>query len=133
MTGADTASVPMADNKRPDMRSVHPESYVETQLFFGTGRHNGAPPVTERQFRKFLREQITPRFPSGLTLQESYGQWRDHTGSINSERSYVLILLYPQSSAQCNDVNIEDIREKYTTLYGLESVARVDANVEVDF
>ncbi|MEU7279311.1 DUF3574 domain-containing protein [Streptomyces sp. NPDC045431] len=109
------------------------EPYVETHLFFGTGRHNGAPPITEEQFMKFLDDHITPRFPSGLTLQEGHGQWRDKTGSINSERSYELIVLYPRSAAQARDSDIEYIRDRYTRMWGLESVGRADVQVVADF
>ncbi|GAA2452231.1 DUF3574 domain-containing protein [Streptomyces macrosporus] len=113
--------------------SPHTQPYVRTQLFFGTGRHNGEPPITEEQFMAFLKEHVTPRFPSGLTLQEGYGQWRDRTGSINGEHSYELILLYPREAARTHDADIEYIRDKYTTMYGLESVGRVDEEVQADF
>lgn len=113
--------------------SPHTRPYVRTQLFFGTGRHHGEPPITEEQFMAFLKEHVTPRFPSGLTLQEGYGQWRDRTGSINGEHSYELILLYPRETARAHDADIEYIRDTYTEMYGLESVGRVDEAVRADF
>ncbi|MCF3105978.1 DUF3574 domain-containing protein [Streptomyces roseoverticillatus] len=133
LTGADTARTPPAGHEQAEQRSTHTQPYVETQLFFGTGRHNNAPPVSSQQFMDFVREQITPRFPSGLTLYEGHGQWRDHTASINSERSYVLIVLYPQSEARSKDADIEHIREKYKDLYELESVGRADMEVTASF
>ncbi|GAB3965339.1 DUF3574 domain-containing protein [Streptomyces sparsus] len=121
-----TAIVPAADSARG-------EPYNETRLFFGTGRHGGEPPITDEEFRAFLNKEITPRFPDGLTLLEGYGQWRDRTGSINGERSYELVLLYPLDEAQQRDGDIEAIRDAYTSRYELESVGRVDASVRVDF
>ncbi|MDK1471968.1 DUF3574 domain-containing protein [Streptomyces sp. 549] len=109
------------------------ERYSETRLFFGTGRHGGEPPITDAEFRAFLDREITPRFPAGLTLQEGYGQWRDRTGTINGERSYELILLYPATENAERDADIEAIRDAYTTKYELESVGRVDAAVRADF
>ncbi|MFH0242715.1 DUF3574 domain-containing protein [Streptomyces sp. HK10] len=114
-------------------QSPHTEPYVRTQLFFGTGRHGGEPPITEEQFMDFLDEYVTPRFPDGLTLQEGYGQWRDRTGSINGERSYELILLYPREQAEARDADIEYLRDRYTGMYELESVGRVDEQVRADF
>jgi hypothetical protein len=113
--------------------SAHTRPYVRTQLFFGTGRHHGEPPITEEQFMDFLDEYVTPRFPDGLTLQEGYGQWRDKTGSINGERSYELILLYPAETAKAHDDDIEYLRDRYTEMYDLESVGRVDEQVRADF
>ncbi|GAA2414349.1 hypothetical protein GCM10010420_49960 [Streptomyces glaucosporus] len=121
-----------AEASRPGA-SAHTRPYVRTQLFFGTGRHNGEPPITEEQFMDFLDEYVTPRFPDGLTLQEGYGQWRDRTGSINGERSYELILLYPRETAEARDADIEYLRDRYTEMYGLESVGRVDEQVRADF
>ncbi|MFP8886056.1 MULTISPECIES: DUF3574 domain-containing protein [Streptomyces] len=114
-------------------KSPHTEPYVRTQLFFGTGRHGGEPPITEEQFMDFLNKYVTPRFPDGLTLQEGYGQWRDRTGSINGERSYELILLYPREQAEARDADIEYLRNRYTRMYELESVGRVDEQVRADF
>ncbi|MFP8905424.1 DUF3574 domain-containing protein [Streptomyces atacamensis] len=114
-------------------QSPHTKPYVRTQLFFGTGRHGGEPPITEEQFMDFLDEYVTPRFPDGLTLQEGYGQWRDRTGSINGERSYELILLYPREKAEARDADIEYLRDRYTEMYELESVGRVDEQVRADF
>ncbi|MCZ7415728.1 MULTISPECIES: DUF3574 domain-containing protein [unclassified Streptomyces] len=109
------------------------ERWMETRLFFGTGRHDGEPPITDEQFHAFLDEEITPRFPSGLTLQKGHGQWRDREGDINSEESYELILLYPAHTARSSDAAIEEIRRAYTTRWDLESVGRVDHRVLVDF
>lgn len=34
--------------------------YLATHLYFGTGRHNGEPPITDDQFMKFVADVITP-------------------------------------------------------------------------
>ncbi|WEV29417.1 DUF3574 domain-containing protein [Streptomyces sp. 71268] len=108
-------------------------AYVETRLFFGTARADEGAPVTDRQFRAFVDRTITPRFPSGLTLQEGRGQWRDRHGTIQRERSYELILLYPRSQAGAQDGPIEDIRTAYEREFEQESVARADEATWVDF
>ncbi|MFG3281097.1 DUF3574 domain-containing protein [Streptomyces sp. NPDC048111] len=108
-------------------------AYRATHLYFGTGRHNGEPPITDEQFMKFVADVITPRFPSGLTIQQGRGQWRDRTGSINREISYELTVLYPEREARTHDPEIEYIRRLYCSMYGLESVGRADVKAQADF
>ncbi|WP_254885622.1 DUF3574 domain-containing protein [Streptomyces sp. NA02950] len=108
-------------------------AYVETRLFFGTGRPDGGPPVTEKQFLAFVDRTITPRFPAGLTIRDGRGQWRDRSGAIERERSYEVVLLYPVSEARAHDPQIERIRTVYERKYAQESVARADAAARVDF
>ncbi|MEU8822113.1 DUF3574 domain-containing protein [Streptomyces sp. NPDC048636] len=108
-------------------------AYVETRLFFGTGRPDGGPPVTEKQFLAFVDRTVTPRFPAGLTIRDARGQWRDRSGAIERERSYEVVLLYPVAEARTHDPRIEHIRTAYERKYAQESVARADAPARVDF
>lgn len=107
--------------------------YISTHLYFGTGRHNGNPPITEEEFMKFVADVITPRFPSELTLQEARGQWRDKEGDINRERSYELTVMYPVREAHARNADIEYIRRLYCKTWELESVGRADVRAQVDF
>ncbi|MFF4570173.1 DUF3574 domain-containing protein [Streptomyces sp. NPDC001410] len=112
---------------------IRGEPYVETRLLFGTARPNGGPAVTDRQFMDFVDKEVTPDFPAGLTVQSGRGQWRDAHGIIEKERSYELILLYPEGRADVSDRSIEDIRRAYEKAFGQESVGRVDERAQVDF
>ncbi|WP_200303650.1 DUF3574 domain-containing protein [Streptomyces adelaidensis] len=107
--------------------------YIETRLFFGTERPDGGPAVTDEQFTEFVDREVTPGFPDGLTVQEGRGQWRDASGTIEKERSYELILLYPVRAAAAGDRKIEEIRGDYRKEFGQEAVARVDDSTRVDF
>lgn len=109
------------------------EPYIETQLFFGTARPDGGPAVTDRQFMAFVDKEVTPDFPDGLTVQAGRGQWRDASGTIEKERSYELILLYPQGQTATSDRKIEEIRRAYEKAFGQEAVGRVDDEARVDF
>src|SRR5215207_3250304 len=42
------------------------DPFLRTELFFGSSRPDGSM-VTEAQFTQFLDQEITPRFPDGLT------------------------------------------------------------------
>ena len=60
---------------------------LRTTLYFGLARPKGA--VTELEWQLFLRDEVTRRFPDGLTVWEAEGQWRTPAGSIDHEQSKV--------------------------------------------
>ena len=70
---------------------------VRTTLYFGLMQRGGE--VTESQWRTFLRREVTPRFPDGLTVWEADGQWRKHSGRIARERAKVLLLVHEDTAA----------------------------------
>ncbi|NEC67464.1 DUF3574 domain-containing protein [Streptomyces sp. SID9727] len=118
---------------RPAAGAVRGQDYVETRLLFGTERPDGGPDVTDRQFLAFIDEEVTPRFPNGLTIQDGRGQWRDSHGVIERERSYELTLLYPASEARVRGRQIERIRNAYEKEYAQDSVARLEERLTADF
>ncbi|MGI5348816.1 DUF3574 domain-containing protein [Streptomyces sp. CA-250714] len=107
--------------------------YINTRLYFGTGRPEGKPPVSDKQFLAFVDKHVTPKFPSGLTIQRGRGQWRDQNGHISREGSYELSVLYPVSEARAHDSDIEKIRSAYKRIYDQESVLRTDDHERADF
>jgi hypothetical protein len=68
---------------------------VRTTLYFGLARPKGS--VTELEWQIFLRDEVTARFPEGLTVWEAEGQWRSAAGSIDHEQSKVLLLVHPDT------------------------------------
>jgi hypothetical protein len=106
-------------------------SFYRTELYFGSERPDGSE-VTQEELERFVDDEVTPRFPDGLTLLTGEGQWRDSSGEIVEEHSYVLILLYPPNDKEAND-EIEEIREAYKRAFEQESVLRVDDLDEVSF
>ena len=70
---------------------------VRTTLYFGLARPKGA--VTELEWQIFLRDEVTARFPDGLTVWEAEGQWQSPAGSIDHEQSKVLLLVHPDTAA----------------------------------
>ena len=80
----------------------------------------------------FVDQQVTPRFPDGLTLLAGYGQFRNSAGVIDKEKSLVLILFYPPQMRDASKL-IEQIRETYKGMFQQESVLRADANNFISF
>jgi hypothetical protein len=101
------------------------EPFIRTELFFGSNKPDGTV-VSEQDFQRFLDLVITPKFPDGLTLLTGRGQFRGSNNVIQSERSMVLILLYPKATARDSSRKIEDIRTAYKARFQQESVLRAD-------
>ncbi|MFC0243731.1 DUF3574 domain-containing protein [Rhodopseudomonas telluris] len=59
--------------------------------------------VSDADFRRFVAEEITPRFPDGVTVIDGVGQWRDpERDRIVYEKSKVVTLVFaddPEKSA----------------------------------
>jgi len=68
---------------------------LRTILYFGLARPAGT--ITEQEWQTFVRHEVTPRFPEGLTVWEVDGQWRGTDGRIVEERSKVLLLVHPDT------------------------------------
>ena len=106
------------------------EMFMRTELVFGMSRANG-PDITEAEFQSFVDDQVTPRFPDGLTVLSGNGQFRDSRGTIVQEKSKLLILLYPFTRASSKKV--DDIRAEYQGMFQQQSVLRVDEEQCVSF
>jgi hypothetical protein len=105
---------------------VGAEPWIRTELYFGTTMPDGSM-IPESTWRAFLDEEITPRFPAGLTVLEGYGQYLNSQGVIAKEASIVLIIFYPAETAAESSALLEEIRDAYETQFDQESVLRADS------
>jgi hypothetical protein len=83
--------------------------------------------VTESQWKAFLRTEVTPRFPQGLTVWEANGQWRRADGNITRERSKVLLLVHEETPAMRKALS--EVVEAYKKQFQQESVLWESARV----
>jgi hypothetical protein len=95
-------------------------------LYFGTQRQDGGI-VSDAEWRQFLADVVTPRFPDGLTWWDGEGQWRDVKGALEHERTHILQLVHP-SDARLNGAVVEIIAE-YKRRFAQESVLHVRSDV----
>jgi hypothetical protein len=78
----------------------------------------------EVRWRAFLAREVTPRFPDGLTVYETTGQWRDpQTKAITREKSRVLRIIVP-ADAPMQD-KIATVTEAYRKQFAQKSVGIV--------
>src|SRR5438270_4551126 len=65
------------------------------QLFFG--RNDPARPrLSERDFRRFVNEELTTRFPDGLTVLDGGGQWKGEENRRIREAAKVVLIVLPK-------------------------------------
>ena len=98
---------------------------LRTTLYLGLARPKGA--VTELEWQLFLRDEVTSRFPEGLTVWEAEGQWRTPAGGIDHEQSKVLLLVHPDTAAARQSVSA--VIEAYRKTFEQQSVLWESARV----
>jgi hypothetical protein len=98
---------------------------VRTTLYFGSARPTGS--VSELEWQLFLRDEVTPRFPEGLTVWDADGQWRNPKGSIEHERSKVMLLVHPDTDEASRAVTT--VIDRYRKAFDQQSVLWETARV----
>jgi hypothetical protein len=103
---------------------------VATQLFFGLSRPKGGV-VSEAEWRSFLAETATPRFPAGFTILAAEGQWRQAgSAAILRESSRVLVIVHPAGE---DDAAITALIDAYKMRFQQDSVLRLDLKAVARF
>lgn len=93
---------------------------MEVEMMFGRNI-GGRLGVTEARWRKFLTHEVTPRFPDGLTVFDTAGQWRDaRTQALVREASKIVRLIVP-ADAPTSD-KIAAITSAYKAQFRQDSV-----------
>jgi len=98
---------------------------VRTTLYFGSAKPTGS--VSELEWQLFLRDEVTTRFPDGLTAWDAEGQWRAPKGTIEHERSKVLLLVHPDTGPARQSV--QDVIDRYRKAFDQQSVLWETARV----
>jgi hypothetical protein len=104
-------------------------SQVRTTLYFSTTRPTGA--VSELEWQLFLRDEVTTRFPDGLTVWNAEGQWKNPSGRIAHDTSKILLVVHPDTDKARQGV--QEVIDKYRKMFEQESVMRETASVCVSF
>ena len=117
--GADAASCPPGT-----------EPFAEYRLFFGRSQ-GSVEVVSEEAWRAFLANEVTLRFPDGLTVLDAAGQWQEDSGAIVRERTKLLLILAPLGADAMQRTG--EIADAYKQAFGQSSVLRVVTPACVSF
>lgn len=118
--------------------STHHQSRPETsfqrmisdRLYFGRSIPGGGT-VSDEDWRKYLAESVTPRFPDGLSVWRAEGQWRGNDSIIVREESFILDLLHADDPK--SEQSVQEIIREYKVRFKQEAVLRVRDSVDVQF
>lgn len=104
--------------------------WARSEVYFGMSRPDGSL-VSATEWQEFMNQEVTPRFPAGLTVLESSGQWRNLRGGIDREPSKVLILVHARDRA--TEAQVDSIRKAYCARFEQEAVMKVTSPAQVVF
>jgi hypothetical protein len=101
--------------------AVGDTALVRDVVYFGRNRPGGGT-VSDPDWRRFLDEVVTPRFPYGLTVVDATGQWRGQSGVVEQERSEIVTVFHAGDAASRQA--IADIAGEYKRRFQQEAVLR---------
>ena len=99
---------------------------VAVDLYFGRDKRGGGE-VTEAEWGAFVTEVVTSRFPDGLSVFDSSGQYREPNGRIVRERGKRLVVIVFDSQAY--KAKVIEIVDAYKQRFSQYSVLRVEQPV----
>jgi hypothetical protein len=92
------------------------------KLYFGQTT-SGGQDISARDWDRFLAQTVTPRFPDGLTVYDTQGQWTDRKSKLSRERTKVVEIATPDTPAARN--GIAEIARDYRGKFHQHSVGIV--------
>jgi hypothetical protein len=106
------------------------QALVRSELYFGRLRPDGTV-VSDAEWRTFVAEEITSRFPDGFTVFDALGQYRGRDGQIVSEPTKVLLIVHPPDARLRG--SIQELRDLYRRRFQQESVLLIESPARAGF
>ncbi len=87
--------------------------------------------VNEDDWRRFIDEEVTPRFPDGLSVMDVQGQWRAPGGMLVREPSKIVYLVL--DGGPDDPAKITHIRDSYKQRFRQKSVLLVSQKACISY
>ena len=82
----------------PQEQPAQSQAALVDRLYMGRSIPGGGT-VSDADWKRFVDEYVTPRFPDGLTVFSAQGQWREGDGTIIAESTFVLEFIHAGGAA----------------------------------
>lgn len=106
------------------------DPWVKYELLLGRGGPSGEV-ADDASWDAFLAQEVTPRFPDGLTVLDAYGQWQDPEAVIEKERTKVLLVLAPDGDDPMRLIN--EVADEYKKRFSQAAVLKATSDACVEF
>jgi len=103
---------------------------VKTELYFGDNEPGGKS-VTAKEWQAFLKKEVTPRFPRGMTAFDAYGQMQHKSGRIERQETRMIVLVYKAGSVE--EKRVEEVIAAYRARFENAQVMHLRSTVEAEF
>ena len=103
---------------------------TQVQLFFGRDIEHRAT-VSDQQWRDFIDQEVTPRFPEGFSVSDVTGQYRDQSRTIVREPSKLVQIVLPGGPDDLG--NLQAVAEAYKKRFRQQSVGIIARDACVSF
>jgi hypothetical protein len=126
LTGCQTApsSPPPAPQQAALSCPVDTDPWQRLEIVFGRDIKGGGR-VSDKQWRSYVQQVLSPTFPDGLSVVEAEGRWVSPTGQAYVEDSFVVLIYLPADAAPGE--RIDAVVKDYKARFQQESVL-VSAN-----
>lgn len=115
---------------------VHsPATWTRAEIVCGLNKPAGGV-VTETEWQQFVDEEVTPRFPDGLTVIAGGGQWKGASGKVEREPSRMIVIVYQDAKdgkESAAEKSIHEVAAAYGKRFGQEAVLLVTTRAKVEF
>jgi len=106
------------------------QALLRSELFFGRLKPDGSV-VTDAEWRAFVAEHVTVRFPDGFTVLDAVGQYRTRAGELQTEPTKILQIVHgPEARPRAA---IQELRDVYRRLFQQESVLLIESPARAGF
>lgn len=93
------------------------QAQLQTAQFF-LGAKAATP--NDRDISRFVDQEVTPRFPDGVTVVDGGGQWKGSENRMIREASKVVLIVLPTTAD--GPTRVEAVRTAYRTRFKQEPV-----------
>lgn len=98
------------------------DAFTEINVYFGQEKGN-RDAVSEDEWRGFLSDTVTPRFPDGLTVLDARGQWFDTAqGRLYRESTKLLNVLVPVANVPDSVAAVRQMSDVYKAQFDQQAV-----------